>query len=145
MRYTGLRISDAVTLHQDRIKDDVLELRTAKSGMKVRVPLNPAVVEALKGVTTKGGYYFWSGEGKPRSCVGDWQRTLLKMFARAGVEGFAHRFRHTFAVELLQKGVSMEDVSVLLGHRSIRVTERHYASWAAGRQSHLEDEVRRTW
>jgi integrase len=34
--------------------------------------------------------------------------------------------RHTFAVELLKHGVPIETVSMLLGHASIRVTEKHY-------------------
>jgi integrase len=48
-------------------------------------------------------------------------------------------------VELLQAGVSIETVSVLLGHSSIRVTERHYAPWVKSRQDKLEREVRKIW
>jgi site-specific recombinase XerD len=29
-------------------------------------------------------------------------------------------------VSLLENGVSIENVSVLLGHSSVRITERHY-------------------
>jgi site-specific recombinase XerD len=36
-----------------------------------------------------------------------------------------HMLRHTFAIEKLLAGASLEDVSLLLAHRSIRVTERH--------------------
>lgn len=38
----------------------------------------------------------------------------------------------------------MGNVSTLLGHRSIKITEKYYASWVAARQQHLEEEVRRT-
>jgi integrase/recombinase XerD len=37
-----------------------------------------------------------------------------------------HRFRDTFAVSLLNAGASLENVSVLLGHTSIRVIQKHY-------------------
>ena len=37
-----------------------------------------------------------------------------------------HRLRDTFAVGLLLAGVPIERVSVLLGHQSVRVKERHY-------------------
>lgn len=44
----------------------------------------------------------------------------------------SHRLRDTFACDLLQNGVSLEDVSNLLGHQSIVTTERHYAKWIPG-------------
>ncbi len=43
---------------------------------------------------------------------------------------------------MLSKGVSMETVSVLLGHNSIRITEKHYAAFSKVRQIHLEEEIR---
>ncbi len=49
-----------------------------------------------------------------------------------------HRLRDTFAVRLLTKGVSLEDVSKLLGHASIAVTEKYYAPWVASRKLRLE-------
>jgi hypothetical protein len=33
----------------------------------------------------------------------------------------------------------------LLGHRSIKVTEKHYAPWVRARQEQLENSVRRAW
>ena len=49
-----------------------------------------------------------------------------------------HRLRDTFAVRLLVKGVPLEDVSKLLGHASIAVTEKYYAPWVASRKLRLE-------
>ena len=60
-------------------------------------------------------------------------------------EGYDHHFRDTFAVGLLQAGVPMERVSVLLGHSSIKVTEKHYSPWVRARQEQLEADVRRRW
>ena len=59
--------------------------------------------------------------------------------------GHPHRFRDTFAVELLLAGVPLERVSVLLGHRSIKVTERHYTPWVRARQEQLESDLQRSW
>ena len=56
---------------------------------------------------------------------------------------FAHRFRDTFAVELLLSGVPLERVSVLLGHQSIRITERYYAPWTKSLQEQLEADLQR--
>jgi integrase len=57
----------------------------------------------------------------------------------------AHRFRDTFSVELLIAGVPIEDVSILLGHSSVRISERAYAPWVQARQLKLEAAVRKAW
>ena len=53
--------------------------------------------------------------------------------------------RDTFAVELLLAGVPLERVSILLGHSSVKVTEKHYAPWIREKQEQTEADVRRTW
>jgi integrase/recombinase XerD len=55
------------------------------------------------------------------------------------------RLRDTFAVDLLEKGVPLEEVSKLLGHESIKTTERHYSKWVKGRQDRLDKSVIGTW
>jgi integrase len=54
------------------------------------------------------------------------------------VNGHTHRFRDTFAVALLEKGATIENVSRLLGHTSIKITERHYSPWVKSRQDALD-------
>jgi site-specific recombinase XerD len=99
----------------------------------------------LQNIPKTNDYFFWTGVSKKKTVSNDWEATFQSLFKRAGIAGHSHRLRHLFAVSLLQKGVSIENVSKLLAHQSIRVTERHYASWVAGRQQHLEDAVKKTW
>ena len=54
-------------------------------------------------------------------------------------------FRDTFAVELLLAGVPIEQVSILLGHKSVKMTEKHYLPWVKARQEQLTSHVRRGW
>jgi len=64
----------------------------------------------------------------------------------AGVrDGHPHRFRDTLAVQLLLEGIPMERVSIMLGHSSVKVTERHYSPWVQARQAQLEADVTRVW
>jgi integrase/recombinase XerD len=145
MRHSGLRIGDAVTLRQDRIKGGMLELHTAKSGTKVRLPLNPIVLTALRELPA-GTYFFWNGKATRESIVKIWERTFQRVFIKAGLAGaHSHQFRHAFAVGLLQHGVSMQNVSTLLAHRSLKITEKYYAAWTKVRQEGLEEAVRSTW
>jgi integrase/recombinase XerD len=144
LRYSGLRIRDAVCLRRDRITDGKLMVYTQKTGQPVYVPLPQVVVKSLE-KSGNGELLFWSGYGNPKSAVTDWQRSLRRLFILAGVEnGHAHRFRDTFAVSLLEKGVPLEAVAILLGN-TIKIAEKHYAPWVRSRQIVLEDAVRRSW
>jgi integrase/recombinase XerD len=90
--------------------------------------------------------FFWTGLSTPKTAAGIWQESLKRLFVLAGIpDGHAHRFRDTFSVELLLAGVPIERVSILLGHQSVRITEKHYAPWVRASQEQLEADVRRTW
>lgn len=104
------------------------------------------MVEALEEIPVESPYHFWTGKSKPKSAIGDWQRSLAKLLNLAKVEnGHSHRFRDTFAVENLLAGVTLAQVSALLGRQSVRVTEKHYAPWVRARQKQLEASVRTAW
>ena len=172
LRYSGLRIGDAVTCAVDRLANGKLRLYTQKTGTHVHCPLPEFVVKELEAIPKMSErYWFWTGNGKPQTAIGDWQGRLLdlfkdmkvKQFALANkvnadaarnaletkgvkfAEGHAHRFRDTFAVELLLAGVPLERVSILLGHTSVKITEKHYAPWVRERQEQAEADVKRTW
>jgi integrase len=147
MRYSGLRIGDTIALDRSRFKGNKLLLYTAKTGTPVHVPLPPAVMEALASLDTNGnGRYFSTGNAKSQTARANWSRYLDAIFELAKVnDAHSHRFRDAFAVSLLEKGVSIENVSVLLGHSSVRITERHYRPWVKTLQAQLEADVAHTW
>ena len=122
-------------------------LYTQKTGTPVCLPLPDFVLSTLEQAPViNERYYLWSGNGKLKSAVAVWQRSLAKVYETAGVpDAHAHGLRDTFAVELLLSGVPLERVSVLLGHSSVKITERHYAPWVLERQEQMEGDVRRAW
>jgi hypothetical protein len=120
---------------------------TQKTGVAVNTVLPDFVVSALAAtprVTDK--LFFWSGIGKLESIVRSWQTRLRRLFQLANTPGgHAHRFRDTFAVELLLAGVPIERVSVFLGRQSVRIAEKHYGPWVRLRQEKLEADLARAW
>jgi len=147
LRYSGMRIGDAVSLAVDRISGERLFLYTQKTGVAVNIVLPRFVLKALEATPeVTDEHFFWNGIDKLETIVGSWRKRLSKLFELAEVEkGHAHRFRDTFAVELLLAGVPIERVSVLLGHQSVRITEKYYAPWVRSRQDQLEADLRRAW
>lgn len=143
MRYSGLWISDAVSLRRDAIDSNGrLFLYQAKTGAPVSIPLPPVVIEALRECDEFDARYFWNGVCTLKSRLTEWQERMKKVLVLAGFpDGHGHRLRDSFAVSLLQRGVGLETVSILLGHTSIKTTQKHYAPWVKARQDELEAAV----
>jgi site-specific recombinase XerD len=143
MRYSGLRISDVTTLSRTSLSGRRLQLHQAKTGQPVSILLPQSVADDLRALPARNPtYFFWSGRSKVPAAASVWRKRLADAFFDAKVpDGHSHRFRDTFAVDLLSKGVSLESVSQLLGHQSIRITQRHYAPWVKARQDALDREV----
>jgi site-specific recombinase XerD len=144
LRYTGLRISDAVNLTADQLSESAITLRMAKTRVPVTVPLPDGFAEMLRSLKFPNGRFFSTGNAQLDTDTGNWRRRFYKLAKLAGVQNaHPHRLRDTFAVDLLSRGVAIEDVSILLGHASIKVTERHYAPWVQARQIRLENIIRK--
>ena len=144
LRYTGLRVSDIVQLKKSAVADNRVLLRTEKTGATVHLPLPSVLVEALEQISNGGDYFFWSGTSKLKAIVGGWQRSILKLFRLAGVKGHPHMFRHMMAIELLEKGVTVEHVAAILGNTP-HIVYKHYAPWIASRQKALDAAVMSVW
>lgn len=157
MRWSGLRIRDVVTLEKTRLHGDSLLLYQAKTGTPVYVPLPSFLVESLRalppGPKPNPRYFFWSGNGLAKSAVANWQRSFRRLFTLADIRRpdgspkrcHPHMFRDTFAVEMLLAGVPIDQVSILLGHASVKITEKHYSPWVKARQIQLQQSVRNAW
>ena len=94
MRWTGLRIRDASTLERERLTKtdrggDCVLLYQAKTGEPVYCPIPPHVAEALRnvpdGLRPNPRYFFWSGNGHPKTVVADFQRSYRRLFKLAEI------------------------------------------------------------
>jgi integrase/recombinase XerD len=161
MRWSGLAITDAVTLRRSRLgKDNRLVLYRTKTGNPVTVLLPPQIADELRSVPSgpdaHPDYFFWSGKGRRNKAASTWQKTMRRMWPlvkpaldledRDGkrIQAKSHMFRNTFAVELLKKGVSLEHVAMLLAD-SPEIVRDHYYPWVPALQKELERAVQSTW
>lgn len=144
MRYTGFRGEDVACLRTDALDGDHIKVETGKTDEVVWI-LAPVAAAALRSIKPKtAGHFFWTGVGAKATARSVLYKKLKKLFKLAGIENaHPHRFRDTFACELLQQGVPIKDVSMMLGHQSVVVTEKYYSKWVRGRQEALDAQVTR--
>jgi integrase/recombinase XerD len=153
MRWTGLRLIDVLKLRRTALLGNRLLLSTQKTKDRTSPILPDSVRDALLGLkplpSTGRDYFFSSGRIHHLSLTSMWTariRELNRFLSFKDDQGQrmefrSHMLRDTFAVEMLLSGMSLEDVSKLLTHKSIRVTERYYAPWIKSRQEQLDEKV----
>jgi site-specific recombinase XerD len=119
-----------------------LMIRMMKTRAPMYIRLPQIVLDALAAVPLESKYFFWSGKSKLSCAIGNARRTVERVFALAKVtDGHPHRFRDTFSVALLTHGADLRKVQLLLGHTSIRTTEKHYAPFVVAMQEGLDEAV----
>ena len=121
---TGLRFSDIQRLKWDDIQKhpdggDCVVLRQKKTKKPLLHPINSEALE-ICGKRTTGTVFV----GLTKTMVTD---PLTKWQQSAGITDPVtfHGFRHTFATRLISKGVPIYTVSKMLGHKSVKNTERY--------------------
>jgi integrase len=139
--YTGFRISDATFFNIDRLKGSQVFIRATKNGGDIFTYLPDWLRDRLRARAERfGDRPFIVGRSERLETVTNvWRRRLEKAFEAAGEfeePPTPHRFRHTFARMLLEKGVPVADVADLLGDDEKTVRE-HYARWVPERQARL--------
>jgi integrase/recombinase XerD len=153
MLETGMRCGDAVRYNPKEVQpgDELGNHIYTFEMQKKKVTDPPAIVEAhisekLKTAIDKCTwlskdlpFYYMGPDAKPHAQAGAVYERMQNIGERCDVEDCRpHRLRDTFAVRLLTEGVQLDDVSRLLGHKSVTVTERHYAKWVRSRRRRLE-------
>ena len=132
---TGTRSTDAFTLKPKHIQDNYLVKQMNKTGDWLNIPL-PATAQQILEKTKSGEFIFdeLQTSFQRRKCTEHLQSNFEPDFVRKNNINL-HTFRHTYAHNMLNKGVPKEVLQTLLGHRSIKTTEI-YANWV--RKEELE-------
>jgi integrase len=141
LTYTGLRISDVALFDIKRLQGNEVFLRAKKNGGDVFAYIPDWLRDRLLARSkAHGSMLFVTGISRRLETVTNtWRRRIDRVFELAGPfdeTSTPHRFRHTFARILLQRGVPVADVADLLGDDEDTVRE-HYARWVPERQARL--------
>jgi integrase len=134
LRWTGLRGSDAVRLTWAEVDWDAQEMNrlTQKRKKRVVLPISTELLFALEAEHDRRipqpdeRILVNPHTGDPMTRPRLYQR-MLAVGKRAGVpDAHPHRYRDTFAVDMLARGASAYDVAKLLGD-TVATVEKHYA------------------
>ena len=113
--YTGARSGKIRSISRDNVLEDSLVVR-GKSGRRI-VKLNSQAKDIIHNQKE-----LWN-------CSKDYvSHKFKKEVRRLGIKNARfHDLRRTFGLNLIKQGMSIYKVSKLLGHKSVRTTEQHYA------------------
>lgn len=126
---TGLRRGDLLGLTWSNVKNDQIELLMRKTRRFVEIPMSSAcrtTLEECRSRSLVGRHVFLTESGQPYPVT-----TIRRYFDLAKrIAGIKRRFRfhdlrHTFGSTLASRGVPIQIISKVMGHSSVRVTERY--------------------
>jgi len=128
----GFRINEASTLKWADIDFDtgVIYLYRSKVSNEDFIPMTKRLRITLENrrKSVDGEYVFPGRFGGHKTIRNN--RALEAAFDRAGLADISsHNLRKTFATRLLSRGAAITDVQHLLGHSSVKTTERAYAAF----------------
>src|SRR5215469_12580664 len=147
-RCSGLRLVDVVMLRTDSLREDgLMILSQEKNEQPVFVALPGFVLDLLRKLPPKSPkHFFWTGTSTIKTAVNDWSEKMRQLYVEAGIGGKrTHEWRDTLAIEVLEGGGSLEDVQLLLGHKSRKTTEKYYVALTKKRMERAIEARRRTW
>lgn len=128
----GFRINEASVLKWSDVDFDngVIYLYRSKVSNDDFIPMTKRLRTALlnRRKLVDGDYVFPGRFGGHKTIQNN--RALEAAFRRAGISDvYSHNLRKTFATRLLNRGAAITDVQHLLGHASVKTTEKAYAAF----------------
>ena len=132
---TGMRVGELVglTLEDVDLKSCQIRIQHAKFGKWRDIGFGTQTHKYLTRYLTLGRpqpatageeHFFLAYDGYPLQ-EGTLQRMCFRLSQRTGVHIHCHRFRHTFAVQMLRAGTDLRTLQRLMGHADIRILARY--------------------
>jgi len=126
---TGMRLGEALNAKFEDFDETTssLYLPETKSGMGRHVKLNDVALDIFTAQLKKHAAVGYVFHGKNiNASMSRPARVFYRILKEAGIEGLRiHDLRHSFSSILIQNGAYMYELKTILGHSSIKVTERY--------------------
>lgn len=133
---TGLRVSELVAMAPGDLDTELTTIRCpGRNGRTRRLPVSERARDALDAYLTRGrpqlvrdeasDALFLNHHGERLTRQGFW--LIMKGYARAaGVADITpHTLRHSFALDMIDRGMELRSVQELLGHANISTTQMY--------------------
>ena len=131
---TGLRVGELCALERDAIRSGVdglwLHVPVGKLHNDRYLPLHPALAELIGDYRTRhvppAHPLLLPNENQQPLHRAAVNRMLNKIAGTAGIgHVHPHKLRHTLATQAINRGMSIEAIAAMLGHRSLDMTRRY--------------------
>jgi integrase len=122
--YTGLRRGDAVRVGRQHVRNNVITVRTEKTGEDVFIEILPPLAESIAATKTGDLAFLISETGRPwvKESFGNWFRDVC---SKAGCPGAAHGLRKAGATRAAERGATERQLMAIFGWSSGRMAQ-HY-------------------
>lgn len=129
MAYAGLRFAEARNLRAENCRNGIIQVINGKGGKDADVPMSSKLSTIIAPYIERDGLLIPENDVPTRSDKAIVELKIAVRMAKASGEEISHhKLRHSFASELLRKGVNPEAVKELMRHSgSMEVLFKHYA------------------
>jgi len=124
---TGMRKGEILDLQWNQVdfKTRRIRVEKTKSGKVRHIPINDVLLHEFHQLEGKEPRFVFFNPETMKPYV-DMKKGFKAACRRASIKGMRfHDLRHTFATRLVERGVDLITVKELLGHSTVRITERY--------------------
>jgi integrase len=129
---TGMRKMEILSLKWDRIdfENNVITLpqTNTKSKKMRRIPISSTLRKTLleQKLMSGGSEFVFPSAGSKNGHLSWLRRSFTTACRRASIQGLRfHDLRHIAATRLVEAGIPLHAVAKLLGHSTVKITERY--------------------